>query len=218
MPLDLYAERPTGGSHRAISHPLCRVFHDESNAAMTSFVFRETLMMHLLLRGNAYAQVIINGRSEVIGLYPLLPSKMSVERDSDTGLLRYTYRPQTTGKPPVVVLSPADVLHIPGLDFDGLLGYSPIQMASNANLWPGLTRGQVLSTITRLRGGNTVLEQERHKRFAPMVDLDVTWKVRHYSKGNRQSHADLCLGRERRRGHSRRTHHGTGLCDGESLC
>ena len=36
---------------------------------MTSFVFRETLMTHLLLWGNAYAQVIRNGRSEITSLY-----------------------------------------------------------------------------------------------------------------------------------------------------
>ena len=34
---------------------------------------RETLMTHLLLWGNAYAQIIRNGRGEVIGLYPLMP-------------------------------------------------------------------------------------------------------------------------------------------------
>ncbi|AOZ72046.1 phage portal protein [Boudabousia tangfeifanii] len=134
LPLHLYQQREgsTGGSERAVGHSLYRVLHDEPNAEMTSFVFRETLMTHLLLWGNAYAQVIRNGRGEVIGLYPLLPSQMVVDRDPDTGLLRYTYRPQTTGKPPVVVLSPADVLHIPGLGFDGLVGYNPIQMARNA--------------------------------------------------------------------------------------
>ena len=31
-----------------------------------------------------------------------------------------------------VTLSPSDVLHIPGLGFDGLIGYSPIAMAKNA--------------------------------------------------------------------------------------
>jgi hypothetical protein len=38
---------------------------------MTSFIFRETLMTHLLLWGNAYAQIIRNGKGEVLGLYPL---------------------------------------------------------------------------------------------------------------------------------------------------
>ncbi|HAT6600706.1 TPA: phage portal protein, partial [Corynebacterium striatum] len=96
--------------------------------------FRETLMTHLLLWGNAYAQVIRNGLDEVIGLYPLMPNRMSVGRD-DAGRLYYEY--QTTSDEPAgqwsrIRLSPADVLHIPGLGFDGLVGYSPIAMAKNA--------------------------------------------------------------------------------------
>lgn len=48
---------------------------------MSSFVFRETLMTHLLLWGNAYAQIIRNGRGEVMALYPLMPDRMAVDRD-----------------------------------------------------------------------------------------------------------------------------------------
>ena len=47
---------------------------------MTSFETRETLMSHLLLWGNAYAQVVRNGRGQAIALYPLLPNKMEVYR------------------------------------------------------------------------------------------------------------------------------------------
>ena len=38
----------------ALDHPLYRLLHDEPNPEMSSFVFRETLMTHLLLWGNAY--------------------------------------------------------------------------------------------------------------------------------------------------------------------
>jgi|GEM_PF-2730479 len=48
---------------------------------MTSFVFRETLMTHLLLYGNAYVQIIRNGKGEVIALYPLMANPMSVDSD-----------------------------------------------------------------------------------------------------------------------------------------
>ena len=58
---------------------------------MTSFVFRETLMTHLLLWGNAYAQVIRNGKGEVIALCPLMPDRMTVDRDN-RGRLYYEYR------------------------------------------------------------------------------------------------------------------------------
>ena len=135
LPLHLYRYKKDGGKEKAIDHPLYLLLHDEPNPEMSSFVFRETLMTHLLLWGNAYAQIIRNGKNEVIALYPLMPNKMSVDRD-EHGQLYYTYQRSTdeaaTMKGSTVVLKPSDVLHIPGLGFDGLVGYSPIAMAKNA--------------------------------------------------------------------------------------
>ena len=88
----------------------------------------------LLLWGNAYAQIIRNGKGEVIALYPLMPNKMTVDRD-ENGHLYYAYRRSTDEalkNEGTVILRPKDVLHIPGLGFDGLVGYSPIAMAKNA--------------------------------------------------------------------------------------
>ena len=135
LPLHFYRYTDDGGKEKAIDHPLYNLLHDEPNPEMTSFIFRETLMTHLLLWGNAYAQIIRNGKNEVIALYPLMPNKMDVSRDK-SGQLYYTYVTQPeeahTMKGTVVYLRPSEVLHIPGLGFDGLVGYSPIAMAKNA--------------------------------------------------------------------------------------
>ena len=135
LPLHLYHYRPDGGKEKAINHPLYRLLHDEPNPEMSSFVFRETLMTHLLLWGNAYSQVIRNGKGEVIALYPLMPNRMTVDRDAK-GQLYYKYTTSSDDAPTMegttVNLAPTDVLHIPGLGFDGLVGYSPIAMAKNA--------------------------------------------------------------------------------------
>ena len=135
LPLHVYKYRSDGGKEKALDHPLYFLLHDEPNPEMTSFVFRETLMTHLLLWGNAYAQVIRNGKGEVVALYPLMPNRMSVYRDQN-GRLYYKYYSgcdeAIRSKEYEVVLSPYDVLHIPGLGFDGLVGYSPIAMAKNA--------------------------------------------------------------------------------------
>ena len=135
LPLHLYRYTDGGGKEKALDQPLYRLLHDEPNPEMSSFVFRETLMTHLLLWGNAYAQVIRNGKNEVIALYPLMPNKMSVDRD-ENGRLYYTYYrghdEAIKNKEFAVTLQPSDVLHIPGLGFDGLVGYSPIAMAKNA--------------------------------------------------------------------------------------
>lgn len=135
LPLHLYHSKADGGKEKAVGHPLYFLLHDEPNAEMTSFVFRETLMTHLLLWGNAYAQVIRNGKGEVIALYPLMPNRMQVNRN-EKGQLYYQYNTSSDDAPTMegstVVLMPEDVLHIPGLGFDGLVGYSPIAMAKNA--------------------------------------------------------------------------------------
>lgn len=135
LPLHLYRYKEGGGKEKAIDLPLYRLMHDEPNPEMSSFVFRETLMTHLLLWGNAYAQIIRNGKGEVIALYPLMPNKMRVERD-ENGSLYYEYIHSSdeadTMKNTTVRLTPYNVLHIPGLGFDGLVGYSPIAMAKNA--------------------------------------------------------------------------------------
>ncbi len=126
LPLHTY-RYSTGGKEKAQDHPLYYLLHSEPNPEMTSFVFRETLMGHLLLWGNAYAQIIRDGRGRVLGLYPLLPSKMLVNR-TDQGILYYQY--EKDGQ--TYFLPDTDVIHIPGLGFDGLVGYSPIAMAKNA--------------------------------------------------------------------------------------
>ena len=135
LPIHVYRYTETG-KERVYDHPLYYLLHDEPNPEMTSFVFRETLMSHLLIWGNAYAQVIRDGSGRVLSLYPLLPDKMEVDRD-EHGRLFYTYTRNTDENPNFseygrVRLKPEDVLHIPGLGFDGLVGYSPIAMAKNA--------------------------------------------------------------------------------------
>lgn len=135
LPLHVY-EYTENGKERAIKHPLYFLLHDQPNPEMTSFIFRETLMSHLLIYGNAYSQIIRNGRGDVMGLYPLTPDKMKVDRD-DKNRLIYRYSRYDEANPNLkeqgeIILKAEDVLHIAGLGFDGLVGYSPIAMAKNA--------------------------------------------------------------------------------------
>jgi len=128
LPLHFY-KYTDEGKEKDYTHPLYRILHDEPNPEMTAFVFRETLVSHLLLWGNAYAQIIRNGKGEILSLYPLLPNGMTVERSDLTDEIFYTYM-DTKGR--MFRLAPSEVLHIPGLGFDGLIGYSPIAMTKNA--------------------------------------------------------------------------------------
>ena len=135
LPLHLYKYNGNGGKLKAVEHSLYKILHDEPNPEMTSFVFRETLMTHLLLYGNAYAQIIRNGKGQILALYPLMANRMTVDRD-DKGEIFYKYQHSTdeanTMKGSTVTLKPRDVFHIVGLSADGIVGYSPIAMAKNA--------------------------------------------------------------------------------------
>ena len=125
LPLHTYKTTPDGGKVKAFTHPLYSILHDEPNPEMTSFAFREALMSHLCLWGNAYAQIIRNGRGEVMALYPLLPSKMRVLRDERNRIVYVYTRTEgeaAPGEPETVTFRSEDILHIPGLGYDGLIG------------------------------------------------------------------------------------------------
>nr|DAS29729.1 MAG TPA: Portal [Caudoviricetes sp.] len=135
LPIHVYRHTDEG-KEQDVNHQLYYLLHDEPNPDMTSFVFRETLMSHLLIWGNAYAQIIRDGRGQVLALYPLLPDRMTVKRD-EKGELYYVYQRSEEENPNFkdkgnIILKKSEVLHVPGLGFDGLIGYSPIAMAKNA--------------------------------------------------------------------------------------
>jgi len=133
LPLHVYEYRGNG-KERVPEHPLYFLLHDSPNPEMTSFIFRETAMIHLLLWGNSFSQIIRDGMRRVVGLYPLLPNHMSVDRD-ENGELAYTYTPMSDNNPNLksgqsIKLRREDVLHIPGLGFECLVGYSPVAISA----------------------------------------------------------------------------------------
>lgn len=123
IPLKLY-RRLERGKEPATDHPLYTLLHDAPNPEMSAMIFYETLMAHCLLWGNAYAEIDWDDRGQVRAIWPLLPDRMEVTRID--GKLRYEYRPDGTGKP--IVLPYWRVLHIPGLSYDGVVGYSPVRL------------------------------------------------------------------------------------------
>ncbi|MBQ2212110.1 MAG: phage portal protein, partial [Ruminococcus sp.] len=134
LPLHMY-RYTENGKEKAIDNRLYYLLHDEPNPEMTSFTFRETMMAQLLTTGNAYAQKIFNNRGEIVAIYPLISAQMQVLRDSSGRLVYlYTYMPDDSkpNETQVVPLRQDEVWNIPGLGFNGLIGFSPIEMARNA--------------------------------------------------------------------------------------
>ena len=109
------------------SNPLHNVLHDQANPYMTAMTMREVSMGHVLLWGNSYAEIVRNRRGEVIELWPITPNRVQVKLLG--GEMVYIIK-MTTGED--VVLTRDQVLHVPGMGFDGYMGYSLVSLASNA--------------------------------------------------------------------------------------
>lgn len=109
------------------SNPLHSVLHDQANPYMTAQIMREVGMGHVLLWGNSYAEIVRNRMGEVIELWPITPNRVQVKLFN--GEMVYTIK-MTTGED--VVLARDKVLHIPGMGFDGYVGYSLVSLAANA--------------------------------------------------------------------------------------
>jgi HK97 family phage portal protein len=84
---------------------------------------------HLATWGNAYADIRWSADGQAKELWPLRPDKMKEVKYNDKGRLTYIY---TLPDGQDTVLDYGRVFHVPGLGFDGLVGYSPITMAQNA--------------------------------------------------------------------------------------
>lgn len=113
LPLHLYrVTDDNGNKEKARDHPLYKILYRQPNPEMTSFVFWETLMTHLLLWGNAYAQIVRDGKNTVLGLYPLMPENVEVDRDESGEL--YYYKGSITVKIDAIAASAASVVAMAG--------------------------------------------------------------------------------------------------------
>ena len=120
MPLGVYRE-VANGKEKAIDHPLNSVLHRAPNPLVPAFIFKKTMQAHLLIWGNAFAEIERNGAGQVVALWPLMPNCMRLQLFN--GRMYYYY---TTPEGREVQLT--DVLHLRGLGNDGLVGYSPIAL------------------------------------------------------------------------------------------
>jgi len=142
LPLHLM-QRKEKSKKIADNQRLYWVMHDQANDYMTAMAFRETMMSHVLLWGNGYAEIVRNGMGEIIQLWPITPNRVRViMRD---GQMIYIVR--VDGKD--VAIPRGNILHVPGLGFDGFQGYSVVAMARRS-----LGLGMALETFGSLYFSN----------------------------------------------------------------
>jgi HK97 family phage portal protein len=125
LPLVLY-KKDGKGKTRYEGHPLYRLIHDRPNPEMTSFALREVLQAHVLTWGNNYAEIERNGSGRPSALWPITPDRVTPFRRSADRPLQYRVQQPDGGE---VIIDAGDMLHIPGLGYDGTCGYSVISKA-----------------------------------------------------------------------------------------
>lgn len=127
VPLELIKRDKDGTNEPYIDSKLYELVHDNPNPEMTSMVYREAKQAHVLTWGNGYSEIARNGAGRPVALWPLTPDRTLPFRQDR----RVKYR-VLNGTQNDTILEASDVLHIPGLGFDGLIGYSVIEKARDS--------------------------------------------------------------------------------------
>lgn len=129
VPFRVYREDDKGGREPAKDHPLAKVLYRRPNRWQTSYEFRETLMFHVLLTGNAYAFVNRVGMDrKVAELVPLDPKHVSVRQLPDMSL---EYR-VTSDSGAAKIFGADAIWHLRGPSWNGWQGLEVVKLAREA--------------------------------------------------------------------------------------
>lgn len=129
LPWDVMRPTETGGRERvrapAVGSEIARILNREPNPEMSAFLFRQTMVQHKLLYGNFYGEIEVNGAGRPVAIWPIAPDRVTPCRD-ENGDLFYQIG-QSRGD--MVELEPWQMFHVPGLSWDGIRGYSVLEVA-----------------------------------------------------------------------------------------
>jgi HK97 family phage portal protein len=172
---DIFDEDNEGRLEKNTEHPLRLVLNRKPNLEMPAFHFRRTMTLHMLVYGNAYAEIEKDNGGHVIGLWIISPERVTAKRDA-RGNLYYEVR---NGMSEPTQLSPDRVFHLRGLSADGITGYSLVALA-NESLGLGLAMEQFGATFfgngTNLNG---VLETDNKLNPEAYENMANSWNEAH---------------------------------------
>jgi HK97 family phage portal protein len=187
LPLIFYKKLANGGKERYTAHPLYSLLHDTPNPEMTSMVWRETQQAHAMTWGNAYSEIERDGAGRPIALWPLLPSQVTPFRER--GFLRY--RVASFEGQPDVILDARDMLHVPGLGFDGICGYGVVRQARQSL---GLLAASERFGATFFGNGTTFGGALKHpKVLGEKATKNLRESINGYHQGPDKAHRFLIL-------------------------
>ncbi|KKM21939.1 hypothetical protein LCGC14_1630420, partial [marine sediment metagenome] len=128
LPLFIYERQEPRGRKRVRDHSLSEILHLQPNPRMTSLFFRETLQAQTVVHGNGYATIRRDQSGAIRELWPLTTQRVDPKLDG-AGNLFYAIR-LNDGR--TERWAAEEMLHIPGLSFDGIKGKSVISAARDA--------------------------------------------------------------------------------------
>lgn len=122
LPLGVFRRTEADGREPDRDHRVWPILHIEPNEDVTAFVWVQVSMGHLLTWGNAYSEIVRDGAGRVRELRTIEPDRVEVKRVNGRILYRVTMKDggqQTITAP--------NMLHVPALGWNGLVGYSPVR-------------------------------------------------------------------------------------------
>ena len=125
LPINVYKMDKDGSKYVDYPNPLNKLISISPSPNYTRYNFIETMMSHLLLWGNAYACIKRNGGARPYELEILLPENVEPFKSDEDNLIYYKVKD-------LGVLSDREMIHIVGFSYDGVMGKSPIRVASEA--------------------------------------------------------------------------------------
>jgi HK97 family phage portal protein len=118
MPWHVY-QRDGESRFIASAHPIGELIQ-RPNGMMTSLVFRETLMAHLCLHGNAFAVIERDQSARPTKLIPVHPDRVQIKVVESEKFYHVDKK---------IVYTDFEMIHVCGLSFDGIRGKSPLAAA-----------------------------------------------------------------------------------------
>lgn len=131
----LYQRGRDDSRERATADPLYALVHDAPNDYQTPAVFWQTLGFHAISWGNGYAEIEFDRNLRPLALHHIPPDRitpmvvMSVDGGRKTSRVYYEYMAPSGAR---LRFEPWELIHVPGLGFDGVCGYSPVHLGKRS--------------------------------------------------------------------------------------
>lgn len=174
------------GKQRATAHPLYRVLHNKPNPEMSAFEFWEMALVHLLLWGNFYSEIVVDGRGDVVQLWPIPPKRVTPTRLTNKQLVYEIELDEEKRR-----FDAEWIFHVVGLRASGLKGLSVVGLARET-IGLGMAAEQYGASVFgngMVPGG--VLEHPGVLGDDAYARIEKSWTVRHQGLSNAQRVAIL---------------------------